>query len=225
LPPFSVLAWIGWLLLAALVAMAALRVRSLLRPRAFPPWMTPALEWGRDRGQIVLRAGFARGERVLEVGPGAGWISQGILERLGPDGRLVCLDIQLPMLQKARRRIGDRAAWVCASGSRLPFREGAFDRAFLAHVLGEIPDRRGALASLRRVIRPGGELALEEGIPDPDYVRAPALERMAREAGFEPGDRQGSWARYTWRFRRPSAPAAGATSPRARARRARSPWA
>lgn len=225
MPLLSALGWIGGLLLAAVAVIAALRIRSLVRPRAFPPWMTPALEWGRNREQILDRAGFAPGERVLEVGPGAGWISQGILERIGSGGRLVCLDIQLSMLRKARRRLGDRAAWVCASGSRLPFREGAFDRAFLAHVLGEIPDPRGALADLRRAIRPGGTLALEEGIPDPDYVRAPTLLRMAREAGFEPGERQGRWARYSWRFLRPSASAAGATSPAAPAPPARSPGA
>jgi ubiquinone/menaquinone biosynthesis C-methylase UbiE len=91
---------------------------------------------------------------------------------------------------------------VQASGSRLPFREGAFDRAFLVHVLGEIPDQRGALAELARVLRPGGELAVEEGVNDPDYVRGPVLVRLAEAAGFRAGARFGNVLHYTQRFAR-----------------------
>jgi ubiquinone/menaquinone biosynthesis C-methylase UbiE len=202
MPLVSTLGLLGWALLIVLMVIVASRIRSLIRPQAFPPWMTPLLELGRNREKILDRAGFTAGERVLEVGPGGGWISEGIVERLGREGRLVCLDLQLPMLKKVRQRLGDRAALVCASGSELPFHDAVFDRAFLAHVLGEIPDKRGALSSLCRVIRTGGTLAIEEGIPDPDYISPPSLSRMAREAGFEPTERFGGWARYAWRFRR-----------------------
>jgi ubiquinone/menaquinone biosynthesis C-methylase UbiE len=166
--------------------------------------MTPILEvpW-RDRERILEHAGVAAGERVLEIGPGAGFITERAVVRVGESGRLVCLDIQLPMLRKVRARLGDAPALVCASGSELPFRDGAFDRAFLVRVLGEIPDRRGALAELRRVIRPGGELAVGEGIPDPDYIRTPVLRRLGEKAGFEVGERFGSWVDYTQRFARP----------------------
>jgi ubiquinone/menaquinone biosynthesis C-methylase UbiE len=192
-----------WVLLL-LVGFAVLaRVRSKLAPRAFPPWMTPILEtpW-RDRERILQRAGLSAGERVLEVGPGAGFITQLAVRRVAPGGRIVCLDLQAAMLRKVRGRVGDAALLVQASGSRLPFREGAFDRAFLVHVLGEIPDQRGALAELARVIRPGGELAVEEGVNDPDYVRGPVLVRLAEAAGFRAGSRFGNVFHYTQRFAR-----------------------
>ena len=49
----------------------------------------------------------------------------------------------------------------------LPFAEGSASEFFLSHVLGEIPDRAGALAEYARVLRPGGTLAITEGLPDP----------------------------------------------------------
>ncbi len=197
----STLFWILGIVVAFIVAA---RVRSLVAPRAFPPWMTPLLEiLGRDRERILDRAGITPGERVLEIGPGAGFITEKAVERVGEAGRIVCLDLQIEMLRKVRARVGDRAELVCASGSQLPFRNGAFHRAFLVSVLGEIPDKHGACAELFRVIDPGGELAVEEGIPDPDYIRTPVLRQLAEKAGFKTGQRMGDWGNYTQRFARP----------------------
>jgi ubiquinone/menaquinone biosynthesis C-methylase UbiE len=194
-----------WLVLAVVALAVFARVRSLVSPTAFPPWMTPILEapWrGLDR--IVERSGLAPGERVLEVGPGGGAISERALARIGPGGRLVCLDLQIEMLRKVRARLGSLPPLlVQASGSALPFRAAAFDRAFLVSVLGEIPDKKGAMAELRRVLRPGGVLAVTEGLPDPDYVRAPVLLRLGGEAGFRAAERFGSFAQFTQRFTGP----------------------
>ena len=64
-----------------------------------------------------------------------------------PSGQLVCIDLQREMLRKVRARLGPRTLWlVQASGSQLRFRDGVFDCSFLVTVLGEIPDKRGALA-------------------------------------------------------------------------------
>ncbi len=196
--------------LGILVALVvALRVRSLIRPEPFPPWMTPMLE-GRlrrlffDRERTLQRIGLGSGMRALEVGPGGGYLTERAVEVLGPKGTLVCLDLQIEMLRKVRKRLGTRAPLlVCASGSSLPLRDGAFDLAFLVSVLGEIPDRRAAMQEYARILRPGGTLAVTEGLPDPDYVRTPVLRRLAADAGLEAGPRNGTWVHYTHRFARP----------------------
>ncbi len=147
------------------------------------------------------RHGLAPGMRVLEVGPGDGYLPLAAIDRIGPGGRLVCLDLQLPMLLKLRRALGSRTpALVCASGSQLPFRSQAFDLTFLSHVLGEIPHRTAALAEYARVLRPTGTLAITEGLPDPDFIRAGRLIRMARAAGFHPAERFSYTLYYTQRF-------------------------
>ncbi len=141
------------------------------------------------------------GMTVLEVGPADGYLTLGALDRVTPGGRLVCLDLQLGMLRKLREAMGTRTPpLVCASGSRLPFRSGSFDAVFLAHVLGEIPDRSSALAECARVLRPNGTLAITEGVPDPDFIRQPRLVRMASAAGFRAGKRLGRALHYTQRF-------------------------
>jgi ubiquinone/menaquinone biosynthesis C-methylase UbiE len=200
----SVLLWLLGIVVLVIAGWSAAHLRSRRNPRAFPPWMTPILElpW-RNRGRILDRVGVSAGERVLEVGPGAGWITQEAAARVGPGGRTVCLDLQRDMLRKVRARLGAAAELVQASGSRLPFRDGAFDRAFLVHVLGEIPDKDGACAELFRVLRPGGVLAVEEGVPDPDYIPRARLLRLVEHAGFEARERFGGWSDYTQRFTRP----------------------
>ncbi len=177
-------------------------------PRPFPPWMTPLLHSPLRRRSFspeaaAERHGLAPGMTVLEVGPGDGYLTLAAVDRTLPGGRLVCLDLQLPMLRKLRKTLGARTpALVCASGSQLPFRSGAFDLLFLAHVLGEIPDRAGALAEYARVLRPRGTLAVTEGLPDPDFIRCTRLLRLARAAGFLPTERFGRALHYTQRFDR-----------------------
>ncbi len=177
-------------------------------PRPFPPWMTPLLHapWRRrfvSPAVAAERHGLTAGMTVLEVGPGDGYLTLAALDRVSPGGRLVCVDVQIGMLRKLRGAVGMRTPpLVCASGSRLPFRSGAFDAVFLAHVLGEIPDRTSALAEYARVLRPNGTLAITEGMPDPDFIRQPRLVRMASAAGFRPGERFGRALHYTQRFHR-----------------------
>ena len=64
------------------------------------------------------------------------------------------------------------------TSTRLPFRAGSFDLVFLSSVLGEIPDEPSAMREFRRVLRPGGTLAVsEEIVVDADYVRLPVARR------------------------------------------------
>jgi len=195
---------VGVILVGFLVYLAWQR-RS---PRPFPPWMTPLLHSPLRRRSFspeaaAERHGLAPGMCVLEVGPGDGYLTLAAIDRISPGGRLVCLDLQLAMLRKLRRALGSRApALVCASGSRLPLRDGSIDLAFLCDVLGEIPDKQGAFHELHRILKPGGTLAITEGLPDPDYVRASVLTRLALGSGFVPAERFGNWFQYTQRFTR-----------------------
>jgi ubiquinone/menaquinone biosynthesis C-methylase UbiE len=165
-------------------------LHSPLRRRSFSP------------EAAAQRHGVAPGMTVLEVGPGDGYLTVAAIHRMSPGGRLICLDVQLSMLRKLRKALGSNTPpLVCASGSELPFPSSTFDLIFLSHVLGEIPDRTAALAEYARVLRPSGTLAITEGLPDPDFIRAARLIKMARAAGFQPAERFGRALHYTQRFR------------------------
>jgi ubiquinone/menaquinone biosynthesis C-methylase UbiE len=137
---------------------------------------------------LVGRLHLQPDSRVLELGPGPGYFSVEITREL-PRGGLVLFDLQREMLAKARRRLqraGEaNAAFVQGDGSRLPFRSGSFDVAFLVAVLGEVPDTAGCLRSLRRVLRPGGLLSISETVGDPDALSQADVRALAESHGFE----------------------------------------
>jgi uncharacterized protein len=131
--------------------------------------------------RLVPHLHLARASRVLEVGPGPGFFSIDVARGI-PHGRLELVDIQLQMLQKARRRLrraGVRnAGFTQANAVKLPFRSGAFDVAFLVAVLGEVPDPNACVASIADVLRPGGLLSVAELPGDPDALSEAQLRTL-----------------------------------------------
>jgi ubiquinone/menaquinone biosynthesis C-methylase UbiE len=91
---------------------------------------------------------------------------------------------------------GLRAAFIQGDAGALPLRSASIDRVFLITVLGEIPDRAGALGEMGRVLRPGGRLSVGEQFPDPDFVTRSALRRELTGAGFVE-EKTAGWLVYT----------------------------
>lgn len=102
----------------------------------------------------VLRGQEA--QRVLEVGCGTGqWLA-----RLKGDGRqLVGLDPSLGMLRRAKERAMG-AELVQGWGEALPFASASWDGVYLVQVMHHLRDWYGFLVQARRVLAPGGVLAL-----------------------------------------------------------------
>ena len=150
--------------------------------------------------RLELRADM----RVIEVGPGSGYFSREIARRL-PAGRLELLDLQPEMLEKARRTLAGRHScaigYTAADACRpLSFPAASFDRVLLVAVLGELPDRPAALAEFRRILRPGGMLAVHEHLPDPDMIGFVRLRGLIEPAGFGLTARYGRRWNYTALF-------------------------
>jgi protein-L-isoaspartate O-methyltransferase len=94
---------------------------------------------------VVDRLALTGAERVVELGPGPGFYSTEIARRV-PQGQLDLFDIQPEMLDRARRNLEDagcrNVGYHAGDASRgFPFPDGQFDVAFLAAVLGEVPDK------------------------------------------------------------------------------------
>jgi len=67
----------------------------------------------------------------------------------------------------------------------LPLADSSVAVGFLVAVLGEIADRPGALAALRRVLKPGGVVSFLETLTDPDYMFQDSLRDLCRASGFQ----------------------------------------
>jgi ubiquinone/menaquinone biosynthesis C-methylase UbiE len=174
------------LALAAVIAAAALWWRR--HPSACPYsqrfWVQaphPLITRERLLEALAPRAG----DTVLEVGPGTGYYTLDVARAVG---RLHIFDLQPEMLEHTLRRAReagvDNVEPRQGDARSLPYREDAFDAAYLVTVLGEIPDQEAALRELRRVVRPGGRLVVGELFGDPHMVGETALRRRAEATGW-----------------------------------------
>jgi SAM-dependent methyltransferase len=92
------------------------------------------------------------GKRILDLGCGKGRFAARLTE-LGAD--VVGVDLSAAMLAKATGLARARA-----SARRLPFADGSFDAVVAIEVLEHVGDVNPVLAEIRRVLRPGGTLAI-----------------------------------------------------------------
>jgi ubiquinone/menaquinone biosynthesis C-methylase UbiE len=103
------------------------------------------------------------GDRVLDVACGTGLVSLRIAEAVGAAGAVVGTDISGQMVDEARRiaalREVDNAGFERADAEALPFADQSFDAAVCGLGLMYVPDPIGALAEMRRLLKPGGRAA------------------------------------------------------------------
>jgi ubiquinone/menaquinone biosynthesis C-methylase UbiE len=132
------------------------------------------------------------GMHVLDVGCGTGRLTLPIAELTGSSGEVVGLDVQSRMLDMLKRRAARRGLHnvkaIHSAAGRSRLEPGSFDRALLVSVLGEIPaqERKAALEEIATALKPGGRLAIAEGIPDPHRLSEGAVTVLAQEAGLRP---------------------------------------
>jgi SAM-dependent methyltransferase len=102
------------------------------------------------------------GERVLDLGCGAGFDALVAAQGVGPGGRVVGVDLSAEMLAVAEAGRADgrflRVAYQVADVEQLPFAGGAFDAALSNGVLNLVADKPAALREIFRVLHPGGRL-------------------------------------------------------------------
>ncbi len=114
--------------------------------------------------------------RVLDLCCGTGDLTLALESRAGDDALLAGGDFCRPMLAEAQRkqqRKGARIEWIECDGLRLPFPDNSLDLVTIAFGFRNFANYRAALAELRRVIKPGGMLAiLEFSTPPNPLVRA-----------------------------------------------------
>ena len=156
--------------------------------------------------RIVDKLGLAGSEHVLELGPGPRFFSVEIARRL-TDGRLELFDIQPEMLEMARRQLeraglSDVGFTAGQASDGLPFPDNTFDVAFLAAVIGEVPDQQACVRSLGQVLKPGGRLVFVEMFPDPDRLSVRELRDLVEPENFEFVEATGNRWEDVVRFRR-----------------------
>jgi demethylmenaquinone methyltransferase/2-methoxy-6-polyprenyl-1,4-benzoquinol methylase len=145
----------------------------------------------------LSQTGLRPGQRALDVAAGTGDLGAGMARQVGREGRVVLTDINREMLARGRDRLIDRGlaaqvAFVIANAECLPFADASFDCVTIGFGLRNVTDKPAALASMRRVLRPGGRLlVLEFSKPRPEIrgaYDAYSFNVLPRLGGIVAGD-------------------------------------
>jgi arsenite methyltransferase len=106
------------------------------------------------------------GERVLDLGCGAGTDSLVAAQMVAPGGSLIGIDMTSEMLAKARASAREMGAanveFVEGEAEELPFGEAEFDVVISNGVIDLIPDKDAVFSEILRVLRPGGRVQIAD---------------------------------------------------------------
>ena len=118
--------------------------------------MTAGLDrrWRREAAQAVVQPG----DRVLDSCCGTGDLA---IAAAAAGGNVTGVDFSKPMLERARRK-APQLEWVEGDALALPFADESFDAATVGFGVRNLSELDKGLHELRRVLRPGGRLAILE---------------------------------------------------------------
>lgn len=123
-----------------------------------PTWMA---DWASD---LIRAGGVGPGKRVLDAACGTGIVARKAAGIVAPGGRITALDANEGMLRVARicaDKEGTPAiGWYPGDICCMPFASSEFDTVLCQQGLQFFPDRAAALQEMKRVLAPGGRLAL-----------------------------------------------------------------
>jgi len=154
------------------------------------------LVWNEEmRDEAIASLALDGDEVVLDVGCGTGFATEALLEAAG---EVHGLDQSVHQLEQAWAKLGkhDPVRYVRGDAERLPYADDSFDVVWSSGSIEYWPNPVDALAELRRVTRPGGQV-LVVGPDDPTntvfrklagaimlFYGEEEADRMFREAGF-----------------------------------------
>jgi len=166
--------------------------------------------WLQPPDKLIERSGIKEGMTVLDLGCGSGAFTPFVARVVGEQGKVFAVDVQPAMLKQLERNLSKpenqdikNIEMKQASAYDLLFEDEAFDLVYMVTVLQEIPDRGKALREIRRILRPGGILAVTEFLPDPDYPLRSTTIKICQREGFVLDDNLGNLWNYTVRFKKP----------------------
>jgi ubiquinone/menaquinone biosynthesis C-methylase UbiE len=149
-------------------------------PAAYQRYLVPLIfePFAED---LATRASREAPRRILEIAAGTGVVSRALARHLPGECAILATDLSQPMLDIALSQTkAVNITFGQADAQNLPFDDGAFDMAVCQFGVMFFPDKPGALAGTRRVLKPGGRYLFNvwDRIEANDFAHA-AIETLA----------------------------------------------
>lgn len=160
--------------------MAELHFDEEATQRLISVYITPDVV--EQREMFVRALDPQKGEHILDVGSGPGFVASSLAQITGPTGAVHGIDVSEPMIAIARKHCVNSpwAEFRRASATNLPFPDCSFDAAISTQVLEYVEDIDTALAELFRVIRPTGRILIVDTDWDSIVWHSSDRKRMER---------------------------------------------
>lgn len=110
-----------------------------------------------QRADTLQRLSISKGEKVLDIGSGPGFLAEEIADQTGPTGQVIGVDISTQMIRRATARA--KQNWLRyeqADATELPFEDACFDVVVSTQVAEYVPDVNSFCAEVARVLKPNG---------------------------------------------------------------------
>lgn len=137
--------------------------------------------WAWERRRALLLGEARAGERVLDLGCGAGRFLAALRDA---GAEAVGADLAEGALERARRNVPGAELHLLGPGGELPLEDASVDLVWCSEVLEHVPDTAGLLSETRRVLRTGGRLLVTT--PSHDLPRRLAIALARFDAHFDP---------------------------------------
>ena len=139
--------------------------------------------------QVLLGKFVEPGQTAIDIGCGLGYFSIALARLVGPDGKVIALDVQSQMIQRARRRaerqgLANRIDFRICSPQQLGLTEPV-DFALAFWVMHEVVNPQNLLAEVRSFLKPQGRLLIAEPKAHVSAARFAETVELARLVGYK----------------------------------------
>lgn len=149
----------------------------------YADWLTrPEREREEQPDRVIDSLRIPRGSTVIDLGAGVGYFTWRLAKRVGPQGKVIAVDIQPEMLEMLEENLSKRGisnvdvVLGTESDPRLP--EGVAQLALLVDVYHELADPIATMGHVRRALKPGGRLVVVEYRKEEPWIPIHPLHKM-----------------------------------------------